>query len=230
MKKRKKHIVIGRGEVGRAVSAVLADAFDVSCIDKGETADGPFDTMHVCIPYSPRFVRIVRDYAKLYAPRIVVVHSSVPVGTCAKLSAVHSPVRGVHPHLEQGIRTFVKLFGGHDARQAARMFEACKVKTSCTPLPETTEAAKLWDTTIYGLNITLEKIIHAYCKKRRLPFDIVYTLMNKTYNAGYAALGRPEYAKYVLKHVDGPIGGHCVLNNCRLLGGPAADFVLAHGE
>ena len=48
-------------------------------------------------------------------------------------------------------------------------------------------------------------------------FDLIYTHANESYNKGYEKLGHPEYKKYILKHVDGKIGGHCVLQNCPFL-------------
>ena len=70
--------------------------------------------------------------------------------------------------------------------------------------------------------ITLQKEIHDYCKKNKVDFDIIYTLGNSTYNDGYRKLGRPEVARPYLKHMDGPIGGHCVIPNAHLIDSPSA--------
>lgn len=213
-------LVIGLGEVGSAVRAVLeCDGLDLEGPKKAQ-----YDALHICFPYSECFIKWVRTYRRFFGAKLVVVHSTVPLGTCRQLKAVSSPVRGVHPHLEEGVRTFVKFFGGPQALEAAKLFKAKGVKTMCFSSERDTEAMKLWDTTIYGWNILIEKAIKAYCERHGLDFNAVYKLANLTYNEGYAALGRREYAKYVLKDFPGPIGGHCVRENWELLDDPIAEL------
>lgn len=210
------NFVIGMGEVGGAIQAILeCDYYDpkLNTIDRSKA----YDVLHICFPYSEKFVEQVEEFQNIYCPELIVIHSTVPVGTSELCVAVHSPVRGKHPNLIGGVRTFVKFFGGQRAKEASAIFEARGIKCHITDKSETTEAMKLWDTTQYGVNIVLEKIIHKYCDENGLDFNVVYTLANKTYNDGYEELGNPEYKKYVLKHVDGVIGGHCVLQNLPLL-------------
>lgn len=214
--KKQKQIVIGLGEVGTAIKSITkADGMDLfkNCDNNG----GPYEVMHVCIPWGKNFVRSVKNYAKMFSPNLVIIHSSVPVGTCDKYGWVHSPVRGVHPELEAGIRTFVKFFGGKDAKKAAHVFKRLGIKTKTTEFAKNTEAAKLWDTTQHGIAIMVEKNIFAYCKRKKLDFDTVYSQFNRTYNTGYQDLNMPEYARPVLKHMKGKIGGHCVIPNAKIL-------------
>lgn len=215
-----KQLVIGRGEIGTALAKILeCDSYDA--LDKDLPAD-EYDTLHICFPYSPTFLSDVRAYAIALGAELVIVHSTVPLGTCDPEGWVHSPVRGIHPHLEKGIRTFVKFLGGDGAHDAAKIFRKAGIKTSVCLEARDTEALKLWDTTIYGWNILLEKAIKAYCDLHKLDFRTVYTYANTTYNSGYDSLGRPEYVKYVLKDAPGPIGGHCVQQNWELLEDPIA--------
>lgn len=225
-----KQLVIGLGEVGKALFEVLEGA--VCGIDKDDVyQDVRFDVIHVCIPYSPKFHQTVKDYVHDYlAPDgLVIIHSTVPVGESRSHGAVHSPIRGVHPRLAQGIRTFVKFFGGSRAGEAAEIFQRLGIECRTTSKSETTEALKLWDTTYYGWCIVFEKAVKAYCEKHALDFDVVYRQANLTYNNGYAWLGRCDVWRPVLNHVDGPIGGHCVIPNARLLGGSIANMVLFLG-
>ena len=177
--------------------------------------------MHVAIPFSPTFVVDVKRYMGKYlrTDGLVIVHSTVPVGTTMQLGggSVHSPIRGVHPNLEAGVRTFAKYFGGPRAQEAADIFVAAGIETRAVPLAETTEAAKLWCTTAYGLQILIEKAIHAYCEEHELDFEVVYAFWTQSYNEGYVALGMSHVQRPVLKHVPGRIGGHCVIPNARLL-------------
>jgi len=235
------HLVIGsQGQVGSAILEVLSalDAFS-----KERTADGidylsdrlpgKYEVIHICFPYSDKFVEAVKVYSDLYLADkgLLIIHSTVPVGTSALCNAVHSPIRGVHPHLAEGIRTFKKFFGGPRAPEAAWMWYNL-VGTECatSPRAEDTEAMKLWDTTYYGWNIVFEKAVRAYCDEHKLSFEVVYTWANESYNDGYATLGMNNVLRPVLKDYPGKIGGHCVIPNAKLLGGEIADFILDSNE
>lgn len=207
------NLVIGLGQIGSAIQKVLGcDGIDVD-----DSLPGAFKIIHICIPHSEEFIDIVEEYQREYKPEITVIHSTVPVGTCRKLGAVHSPVRGVHPDLEGGIRTFVKYFGGNDAEEASKPFVEAGVRCEINDKVENIEALKLWSTTQYGVMIMLEKTIWDYCQKHRLDFATVYTKANLSYNEGYKELGMDNVIRPVLKHVDGEIGGHCVNENSKIL-------------
>ena len=94
-------LVIGLGEVGTAISNIL----NCDGIDAGDANSQDYEMLHICFPYSDAFVESVKAYKRIYKSEYVVVHSTVPVGTCDAEGWVHSPVRGVHPNLEEGIRT-----------------------------------------------------------------------------------------------------------------------------
>ncbi len=213
----KTHLIVGYGEVGRALHKIIKGSM-TSDHHKGGTWNGyEIDIVHICIPYKneEEFVRTIKFY-KDYSD-LIIVHSSVPVGTCDGLGIVHSPIRGVHPYLEEGIRTFVKYFGGKDADKAAKIFKDLKIRTKVFKDAKTTEAIKLWDTTQYGKLIMMEKQIYKWCQDNGVNFKDVYTDANMEYNLGYLLLGRPEVVRPYLKHMEGPIGGHCVKENAKLL-------------
>lgn len=207
------HLIVGYGEVGKALHKIIGKAmyFD----RKKTTWDGnPVDIVHICIPWSKDFTKEVEKWK---GKSLVIIHSSTPVGICDALGVVHSPIRGVHPHLEKGIRTFVKYFGGKGAKKAAEIFKDLRISTRVFKNAKTTEAIKLWDTTQYGRLIMLEKEIYEWCQKNKVDFNSVYRNANQDYNIGYMRLGRPEVVRPWLKHVEGPIGGHCVVPNAKLL-------------
>ncbi len=221
-----KQIVIGLGQIGQAIKKILAcEGADIE-----KQKDGHYDTIHICFPYSDGFIDEVRKYQSLFTPNLTVIHSTVPMGTSKKLNAVHSPVRGKHPDMEEGIRIFVKYFGGEKSKEASKIFQDCGIAVSDGHTSDTTEAMKIWDTTQYAFNIVLEKEIHEYCAKNNLDFNIVYTEANQTYNDGYEKLGRSEYTKYILKHFDGKIGGHCVMSNLKFLNSDIAEFIKKFDE
>jgi len=210
-----RQLVIGLGEVGSALKNILqCDGYDAA---GPLPAHDKYDTLHICFPYSDGFVGFVKAYIETFKPSLIVVHSSVPVGTCDKEGWVHSPIRGVHPNLEQGIRTFVKYFGGARAEEAAQLFSPLGINCYVDEKAANTEALKLWDTTQYGMMILIEKQIAAFCEQHDLNPDLIYRHANKTYNLGYTRLGMEHVVRPYLNHVPGPIGGHCVVPNAELL-------------
>lgn len=226
------HLVIGLGEVGRAIKEVLSEKYVVSGIDKVDVTMGKFDFLHVCFPYSKNFKIAVKGYMKDYLQEggSVVIHSTVPLGTSRKLGAVHSPVRGVHPNLKEGILTFTKYFGGEGADIAAAVFVGVGCTVKVYEKQEITEAIKLWDTTYYGWNIVFNKELKAWCDEKGLDFEEVYIHANTDYNVGYTKLGRPDVVRPVLKYMEGKIGGHCVIPNCGHLGTKIGKFILTRNK
>jgi hypothetical protein len=233
----KKHLVIGLGEVGSSLLQVLKKAYDVEGLDspKGIYPTGEkFDIIHVCIPYyGDGFVEAIKELLARYLQNyntinfpLTIIHSTVPVGTTQKFgpNTVHSPIRGIHPHLVEGLLGFEKVFGGMRSLEASSYFSAepLNIRTSHVLDSRITEALKLWDTTQYGWQIILEKEMHNWCveefgDKAQEVMDVIYRKANKEYNRIYRDMGRPEVGRPYLKHYHGPIGGHCVIPNAKLL-------------
>lgn len=214
-----RNLVIGNGEIGKAIAEVLGDRHEVGVIDIGQEAEGTWDFIHICFPWWSDFEAEVLRYRKKYGhtTTVVVIHSTVPVGTSLRCGSVHSPVRGRHPDLAASVARFTKYFGGAQAYFAARLFEQCGVRCYVTGDSRTTEALKLWDTFIYGWNVLLEKAIWNWCQINEVDFEVAYAHACQTYNDGYSAVGVEWARKYVLRHVPGQIGGHCVVPNASLL-------------
>lgn len=216
-----KTLIIGAGEVGSALAEVLKDYAPILIDQMGDYGQiHPEDTvhiMHICFPYSEDFINQVEQYQAKYEPHYTIVHSTVPVGTSTKLGAIHSPIRGLHPHLAEGIRTFIKFIGGPQASEVADYFRRAGLRVHLSDTPETTEAFKLFDTEYYRACIEFTQRVKNYCDEHHLPFHEVYTIGNQTYNEGYTALGHPEFVRPVLQPIMKEIGGHCVLPNKKLL-------------
>ena len=209
--------MIGAGEVGTAIAELLRPVSDVALVDTDHDAFTTGPTMHIAFPWSPEFDHYVRTYQAFHRASLTVIHSTVPVGTAARLGAVASPVRGRHPHLLESLRTFPKFFGGARAREAAEPFNLAGVPIRLLERPEEAEAGKLFELAQFGLQVVVEKSIYDWCVARGLDPDVVYTQFASTYNAGYRALGEPQFARPVLTHVPGPIGGHCVVPGTALI-------------
>ena len=219
MKKNNKHLIIGFGEIGRSLFNILKQHYNVVFRDKDDNLSGRFNVVHICYPYSKNFIKTTKNYLKQYKPKLLIIHSTIPVGITKKISnlAVHSPIRGIHPQLEKGIKTFVKYFGGNKVKEAEKIFSDIGIKTRYFAKSETTELLKILDTTYYGWNIIFAKEVKRICDKLKLNFDDVYTIANKDYNDGYKKLGKSNVVRPVLKAMSRKIGGHCIVKNCDLL-------------
>lgn len=207
------HLIIGNGEIGKALQEIFkCDARDVEDIPVKK-----YDVLHISIPNSKKFIKIVQGYKKLYKAKYVVVHSTVPVGTCKKGGFIHSPVTGVHPHLTKSLKTFTKFISNKKLSEEFKKYgiPAVYVKGS-----DNTEAGKLYALAIYGLNVLIEKEIHQFCQSNKLNYDVVYRQFIKMYNEGYKKMGMNHIKMYELTHKKGKIGGHCVVQNAPLLKTP----------
>jgi UDP-N-acetyl-D-mannosaminuronate dehydrogenase len=219
------HLVIGKGEVGSALVEIL-DADWIDLHDRSISLPQP-EYVHIAVPYSEQFDGVVRRHAGEHPQALMVVHSTVPVGTCERLGVVHSPCRGMHPNLAEGIRTFMKFFGGARAEEAAKPFRALGIECRTVESSRNTEAMKLWETAQYGVFIRLMQEIREYCADHGLDFDVVYRQANETYNAGYQALGLGWCTRPVLQYQGPGIGGHCVMANARMLDSKSASDLQA---
>ena len=227
-----RHLVVGLGEVGSALKKVLEEKFEVDGVDlKLENkVEGHYKYIHICIPWSEKFIEICESYKKYLVfigeSGVMIVHSSVPVGTCRQLGVVHSPIRGIHPKLYEGIKTFTKFFGGPRGDRAAQPFKELGMSVFCVPKSDETEALKLWDTTYYGWNIIFMHLLKKWCDEKGLDFGFIYGISNESYNDGYGKLGRFEFIRPDLTYMPGKIGGHCIIPNAEFLDSEIAKFIL----
>lgn len=224
--------ILGYGEIGKAIAKFYSPSqVKIKDLQRNDGLQG-IDVLHICIPWSNKFIKIVKKEISQVKPKITIIHSTVALGTTKKIGGmvVHSPIRGVHPNLYEGIKIFVKYIGA-DSEQAGiaakKHLESLGIKTKLFMPSKTAEALKLWDTTQYGWMIILNKEIKKWCNKTGVDFEAVYTEANQTYNDGYKKLGRNEVLRPYLKYAPGPIGGHCVIPNCRILKSEIAKGILS---
>jgi UDP-N-acetyl-D-mannosaminuronate dehydrogenase len=223
--------IIGYGEIGKAVEKVYQDfpeyEIKIKDLERDDNLEN-IEVLNVCIPYIENFESIISEEIKKHNPKLTIIHSTVEPKTTLKIislipekcNIVHSPVRGIHPELYKGIKTFVKYVGG-DTEQSRNLakehLENLRIKVKVLDKSLTTEFGKLLDTTYYGLTIAWHGEVKGLCDKYNLNFDEVSTDFNKTYNEGYNELGKTNVIRPVLFAPDKKIGGHCVISNTKLL-------------
>jgi hypothetical protein len=225
--------VLGCGEVGTALREVLTDAgFSVLFYDKTlpeSLKDVPVhaDYLHVAIPFDGAFSYEVESWRLLLTPDVIIVHSTVPIGTCAALCAVHSPVVGIHPFLVRSLYTFVKWFGGyaHGAVKATDHFRRAGLRVHMTEKSETTEVLKLMDTLLYGMCLEFTREVERECMEAGVSFE-AWSLYTAMYNEGYIRMGRGEFVRPNLVPPVGKLGGHCILPNAHLLHNDFTELLL----
>ncbi|KKT73014.1 MAG: EsV-1-83 [Microgenomates group bacterium GW2011_GWA2_44_7] len=232
--------VLGIGEVGNAILSILEEKYHVlkKDIKFDEIKKTRLEVLHVCIPYNKNFLKSVVQQIKKNRPSLVIVHSTVKPGTTSKIAkntkspVVHSPVMGTHPNLKRDILKFPKFIGpvnNKSANLAVAHFKSVGIKIIIFNNPLETELGKLLDTTYYAWNIIFSKFVWNLCKSNTLDFDNVYTKFNEVYNTGYQST-KPNVIRPILKYLNGPIGGHCIIPNAQILEGyrknPISRFVL----
>jgi len=253
--------ILGNGEIGSSLHKVyeLAGIMDVVIRDpcKGLYASlSGCKLVNICIPFLgyQQFAEAVSD-VKLSDGCVVIIQSTIPVGCTDRFQAdfptlvwVHSPVRGVHPRLTEGLLTFEKFVGVSD-----RFFEEEPIRSiliehvarlKITPIlcrAKESELAKVISTTLYGMNIAAVTDVSNLCEDNAVDFETVFTKWQTGYNTGYRALGKPDVCRPVLTPIpdndEGQkvIGGHCVLPNCMILKEymgetNLSDFVLRYSD
>lgn len=219
-------LIIGAGQIGTSLKNVLSEKYKVDIKDKNPIDIKHYDILHICFGWSTKFISDVNEYVNQFTPNLVIIHSTVPMGTTDILNTinpvfVNSPVRGRHPHLEEGIKKFVKFFGGYGdddlVNYAMKIFQDLGIKCFKCKNANTSELAKLLCTTYYGWCLVFQKEVKNLCDKFNVSFSEAYTLLNQTYNDGYRELNEPQFIRPILSDVPGKIGGHCIIPNCEIL-------------
>ncbi len=214
--------ILGYGEVGQAISKFYKNP-KIKDLKRNDGLEG-VEILHICIPWSNNFVEIVKKEIKEIKPRLTIIHSTVAPGTTKTIGGmiVHSPVRGVHPYLFGGIKTFVKYIGADNKKAgqlAKKHLESLGIKTKVFYPSITTEIGKLLDTTYYGLCIAWHGEMKKLCDRYGINFENAVTDFNKTYNEGYKKLGKKNVVRPLLYPPQKTKGitGHCVCENAEIL-------------
>ena len=72
--------------------------------------------LHVCIPFSDKFVDATTSLSKRFNPDVVILHSTISPGTTFKLQSklsipvIYSATRGVHKRMLHDMKRYAKFF------------------------------------------------------------------------------------------------------------------------
>lgn len=209
-----KAVIIGLGEVGKPLAEILSGVLNTYSYDSAQEA-APLSIcsagciLHICIPYAESFIYNVLLYQTQYRPSVTVIHTTVPIGTTAKLQlAVHSPVLGRHDDMKRSIQEYTKWIGGDTqlAMLVGDQLLQAGIKSRFAEKSEHTEALKLMCLAKYGMSIAFAKYQKQVCDELGLPYDHILD-WDHNYNEHVA-----EYLRRPIIEVDEkPIGGHCVV-------------------
>lgn len=213
------HLVIGAGEVGRGLTDVTG--WDIADVHTEHDFDDEYDVIHIAFPYMETgFIDEVDRYARIHDADIVVVHSTVPVGTCDSMGWLHAPIRGRHPNLAEGIQTFTMPVGGMSSADVDTIRDALRehgVSSDPFPNARTTELGKLLELAQYGVEIRMQKEAYWLAREYGVDPEHSYRAFGMRYNLGWQKLADRRFVKPVLDEIPGPVGGHCVSENTPML-------------
>ena len=212
-----KSLIIGKGQVGQSLFNVLSQAHEVVIRDIEPIEISDVKVIHLCFPYSDKFVEIANGYIDLYKPDITINHASVAVGTTEKLNGltVYSPIRGRHPHLEDGIYTFDKYLASDSpvaAMGAYNYFKVAKIPAKILGIRNgmrTLEYCKLMSNIRYGYDIVFMQRAEKIAKHFNIDIE-EFNDWERSYNRGYRILHEWEKQRPIL--YGGIAGGHCIRN------------------
>ena len=215
------HLVVGIGQIGSAVLRVLSEEkYNVYSRDlNNEHIKADIDILHICFPYSEDFVKEVKKYRVKYKPQLVIIYSTVPVGTTKSIKhAVHSPIEGKHPRLYYSVKAGIRWIGYNDNedKMLAQKIWGAITRYQSVEDSDWTEFLKLASTSKYGINIVWANYMDKVSKHLCMPYDYVKR-WDQDYNALYSMLKMRSIRKFVLDPPGGVISGHCIVPNAELL-------------
>lgn len=231
-------IIIGGGEVGHALYHLFDKSYAVIDSDVSRNIipigmdNSDIGHMHICFPFSPQFATHIFKWCNNYHPRVIIIHSTVPVGTTYKVQTIvgartpviYSPIRGVHSRFVADMRTYTKVWASVEKIKDEtvlgfeRIWEHVGIRTDRWDSVKDLELGKvLTDTTYYGWLIAYRFAADTIARNYGVDSEKIWDFAEEIHEE----LGnRPR----MFSNIDG-IGGHCVLPNLHLNSDPMSSFI-----
>ena len=228
----KKDIVAGLGEIGTPILQLISKGtivvgYDLNkkLMNEKQFVKYQFEEtqfLHICIPFTKKFILNVISLAKKFKPKAIVIHSTISPNTTSKLQnqlnipIIYSATRGVHERMIDDLKRYTKFFALEKkapkskwaGSEFSKLMKKCGVKTKKLKDPLTLELAKIVvDTSYYGWLINYAQLSNLIAKKHGVDYDEMWSFADEIHkNLG----NRP-------KMYPGFIGGHCVIPNLELI-------------
>jgi len=236
----KKNVVVGLGEIGNPICKLISKnsitiGYD---IDKKLMNQKKFKkyeqnetlTLHICIPFSTKFIKNVQNLVKQFQPEILVIHSTISPSTTSilqsklKIPVIYSATRGVHKRMYSDLKRYTKFFAisSNAPKKQFAINEFKKnmrihgVKTKQMSKPETLELAKIiCDTSYLGWLINYAQLSNMIAINYNVNYDEMWTFSDEI----------DKFLGNRPKMYPGFIGGHCVIPNLDLMHNQTLDLI-----
>jgi len=227
----KKDVVAGLGEIGRPILQLISKGtttlgYDINPKLNTKSSKKFFSLetnfLHICIPFTRKFIQNVLALNKKYHPKGIVIHSTISPGTTKKLQSklsvpvIYSATRGVHKRMLYDLKRYTKFYSVYNEAphskwasfEYSKLLKKCGVKTKKMSSPITLELAKIVvDTSYYGWLINYAQISNMIAKKHGINYNEMWSFAD-------------EIQKYLgnrPKMFPGFIGGQCIIPNLDLI-------------
>jgi len=227
-----KDVVVGLGEIGKPIYKLLSkSSLTVGYDLNPKLMDGKKFTkyknvntrfIHICIPFSDKFIAQVKIICKNFSPKGVVIHSTIKPYTTRTLQStlqipvIYSATRGVHKRMISDMKKYTKFYAleknAPNKKWASEnysiLLKKCGIKSKIMSEPITLELAKIIvDTSYYGWLINYAQLSNMIAKEHNVDYDEMWSFADEIHKF----LGnRP-------KMFPGFIGGHCIIPNLSLI-------------
>jgi UDP-N-acetyl-D-mannosaminuronate dehydrogenase len=220
-------LVVGLGEVGAAIAAILDRKETVLRHDLERVEiSASVGVMHLCIPFksSVQFETAALEYIARFRPSLTIIHSTVLPGTTRSIAAksatavAYSPVRGKHVRMQEDLLRYFKFVAGLNETDAARAeahLQSAGMNIRRMAKVESLELAKLGETTYFGVCIAFAQELNRYAER-----------VDGDYREAIDFFDEVEFLPRT-RYFPGVIGGHCVMPNIQLLLQVAPSPILA---
>lgn len=230
-------VILGGGEVGITLYELLGKTIGLHDIDsdkiKNYDAIKLYDVgvIHICFPYSKKFKASVLGYVEIFNPKLIVIHSTIPVGTShtiqigvGSIPVIYTPTRGVHSRFVKDMKRYTKLWASAGVISNGVISLFLKIWTNTGVVTDRWESVKdlelaktLIDTTYYGWLIAFRFAADAIATNYGANKNKIWEFADEIHEI----LGnRPK----MFSNPEG-IGGHCVLPNLELNSDKTADYI-----
>ena len=235
-----KNIICGLGEIGTPLLKLIskkspAVGYDINpklMDEKKFSRYEKFQTsfLHVCIPFTDKFVSNVISLYEKFKPQCIVIHSTISPGTTDKIQRIlevpiiYSATRGVHKRMLYDLKRYTKFYAieknAPNVKWAAKAYSnlltKCGIRSKQMSNPITLELAKIVvDTSYYGWLINYAQISNMIAMRYKVNYDEMWSFSDEI----------QKFLRNRPKMFPGFIGGHCVVPNLSLINNETLNMI-----